>query len=73
MSIEIINLTQKGESLSHSVRQSNAPEWRVINYLHKMGGRSTRDKIQMYCCGNDFGVTSSVIRNLKTKGIVTGE
>lgn len=74
MSIEIVSLTLKGDALSHSVRQNTgSPEWAVVNYLRKMGGRATRDRLETFVFNGNIGQASAVLRSLKYKGIITGE
>ena len=73
MGIEIISLTGKGDALAHSVRQSNAPEWRAINYIKKMGGKTSKENLVSFAYNGDYATASSVVRNLKYKGIVTTE
>jgi hypothetical protein len=73
MSIEIISLTSKGDALANSVRQGHSPEWAVVNYLRRMGGRATRDRLIQFVFNNNVGVANAAIRNLKYKGIITGE
>jgi hypothetical protein len=71
MSIEIISLTQdKGFPLSRSIRHNNDPGWKIIYFLKKMGGQSTRDRITTFCFGGDVSSANSVISNLKSKGII---
>ncbi len=71
--IEIISLTSKGEALSHSVRSSPQPAWRVIYFLKRLGGRATFDKICTFQFGGDSVQAKNTIGFLKAKGIVVGE
>ncbi len=73
MGIEIISLTSKGDALANSVRQGNSPEWSVVNYLRRMGGRATRDRLIQFIFNGNVGAANVAIRNLKYKGIISGE
>jgi hypothetical protein len=70
--IDIIRLTEKGLSLSHSVRRSNDLGWNVIYFLAKNGNQSTRDRIGNYCFGGDMPLTNRIIKDLKARNIVVG-
>ena len=55
MSIEIISLTSKGDTLAHSVRHyGNQAEWSVLYFIRRLGGRTTFDKICMFKFGGDI-------------------
>jgi hypothetical protein len=71
--IEIITLTPKGEALSHSVRPSSHPAWRVIYFLRRLGNRATFDKICTFQFGGDVVQAKKIVGFLKDKGIVVGE
>lgn len=79
MSLEIIALTDKGDSISHSVRGSGGNDYRtvmgykVIHFLGRLGGKATFDRICFFVFGSDRSNARSVISYLKTKGYVTGE
>jgi hypothetical protein len=70
MGIDIVSLTDKGNALSRSTRSSNDIGWKVIYFLGRVGGRSTRDNISLNVFGGNQVVTNNVLRNLKSKGIV---
>ena len=72
MGMEIIYLTDKGMGLTNSVRQTNTPEWKVINHLGRMGGKETRDKVEQLVFNGNIGLASVTIRNLKYNGIIVG-
>ena len=79
MALEIISLTPKGEALSHSVRRTNSPDWKVvygwrtIYFTKQMGGRTSFEKICSMIFGGNERNTKSVISLLKSKNIVTGD
>lgn len=71
--IEIISFTPKGTALSTSVRHSgNSDAWAVVNFMRRMNGRTTLDKITMFVFGGDESKAKSTISYLKMKGIVVG-
>lgn len=71
--IEIIELTNKGRNLARSVRSADTPEWRVIHFLDRIGGRSTKDKITQYVFNGNVMESSIALRKLKSLKIITGE
>jgi hypothetical protein len=73
MGIEIISLTSKGDALASSVRRERSPEWSAISHLKRMGGRTTRDRLIEFVFNGNVGLANMTIRNLKYKGIITGE
>lgn len=73
MGIDIISLTPKGEALSHSTKPSNNIGWKAIYFIHRMGNRTTFDKLNIMCYGGNEHLTKQVVSELKSKGIVTGE
>jgi hypothetical protein len=74
MAIEIISLTPKGGSLTHSVRDFGTPiEKSVVHFIGRMGGRTTFDRICMFKFGGDSCQAKRVLSSLKAKGIIVGE
>jgi len=66
--MEIYRLSQIGYALSHSVRNPDTPEWRVIHYLAKMHSAS-KEKLM----AEVSGVTPSTLSRLRMRRILIEE
>ena len=75
MSIEIIKLTEKGESLaiSRGGGSSQKELWNTIYFIARMGKQTTNDKITTMVFGGDERAANKAIGYLKSKNIVVGE
>ena len=75
MSIEIVKLTDKGDSLAKSRGGGSAQKelWNTIYFIARMGGQTTNDKIVSMVFGGDERLANKAIGYLKSKNIVVGE
>ena len=49
MSVEIYQLTPRGQSLAHNIyAPPNNPRWKVIQFLNQRGGTATKEQILNY-------------------------
>lgn len=77
--MEIISLTEKGQSLTHSTRVPSSGNYKdvygykTIHFIGRVGGRTTFDKICFFVFGNDLSGARSVVSYLKNKGYVVGD
>lgn len=66
--MEIYRLSKLGYALSHSTRNPDTPEWRVIHYLNRMHTAS-KEKITTEVAG----VSSATLARLRQKRILLEE
>lgn len=72
---EIISLTSpKGWLFAGQIHQSgNQTNWKIVNFLKRMGGKQSREKIIQFCFNGDVASANVAIRELKAGGIIRGE
>jgi hypothetical protein len=66
--VEIYRLSRLGYVLSHSTRNADTAEWRVIHYLSRMHS-ATKDKI----LAEVAGASTTTLRQLRGKRIIIEE
>ena len=64
--MEIYGLTQRGVQMARSIKQSNTPEWKVINYLDKVP-RATKEQIQDYTSMSSGQLATTLTRLKKAR------